>query len=88
MVQFASYLRRVLAKTRLIFSRINGPNRKTKTPTFKKKKSIGQFSVIIKLDENRHFCHLGKTCETDLTFFFLYLIIFYFSGNPKVRSHS
>ena len=26
MVQFASYLRRVLAKTRLIFSRINGPN--------------------------------------------------------------
>ena len=25
MVQFASYLRRVLAKTRLIFSRINGP---------------------------------------------------------------
>ena len=26
MVQFASYLRRVLCKTRLIFSRINGPN--------------------------------------------------------------
>ena len=26
MVQFASYLRRVLSKTRLIFSRINGPN--------------------------------------------------------------
>ena len=26
MVQFASYLRRVLCKTRLIFPRINGPN--------------------------------------------------------------
>ena len=26
MVQFASYLRRVLFKTRLIFPRINGPN--------------------------------------------------------------
>ena len=26
MVQFASYLRRVLSKTRLIFPRINGPN--------------------------------------------------------------
>ena len=26
MVQFASYLRRVLCETRLIFSRINGPN--------------------------------------------------------------
>ena len=26
MVQFASYLRRVLRKTRLIFPRINGPN--------------------------------------------------------------
>ena len=26
MVQFASYLRRVLCKTRLIFLRINGPN--------------------------------------------------------------
>ena len=26
MVQFASYVRRVLHKTRLIFSRINGPN--------------------------------------------------------------
>ena len=27
MVQFASYVRRVLHKTRLIFSRINGPNK-------------------------------------------------------------
>ena len=26
MLQFASYLRRVLCKTRLIFPRINGPN--------------------------------------------------------------
>ena len=26
MVQFASYLRRVLCKTRLIFPRLNGPN--------------------------------------------------------------
>ena len=26
MVQFASYLRQVLCKTRLIFPRINGPN--------------------------------------------------------------
>ena len=26
MVQFASYLRRFLSKTRLIFPRINGPN--------------------------------------------------------------
>ena len=27
MVQFASYLRRVLCKTRLIFPRLNGPNK-------------------------------------------------------------
>ena len=30
MVQFASYLRRVLCKTRLIFPRINGPNMSNK----------------------------------------------------------
>ena len=28
MVQFASYLRRMLCKTRLIFPRINGPNKR------------------------------------------------------------
>ena len=32
MVQFASYLRRVLRKTRLIFPRINGPNVKLYPP--------------------------------------------------------
>ena len=32
MVQFASYLRRVLAKTRLIFSRIKGPTEFLRTP--------------------------------------------------------
>ena len=50
MVQFASYVRRVLHKTRLIFSRINGPNVMTNyivnkgTGAQKKLKSIDYYN--------------------------------------------
>ena len=33
------------------------------------KRSIRQISVIIIIDENQRFCHLPKTCLTDLTIY-------------------
>ena len=51
MVQFASYLRRVLCKTHLIFPRINGPNKKLSTFG---EKSTANFATLLLL------CFPGK----------------------------
>ena len=51
MVQFASYLRRALCKTRLIFPRINGPNIfGSGTVSFGRIRPIGQRELALEVD--------------------------------------
>ena len=51
---------------------------KRKPPTFKKKKKdLSDSFLAIKINENLCFCHLRKTCLTDLTtlYLFIYMIV-------------
>ena len=52
MVQFASYLRRILCKTRLIFPRINGPNVLCSRPPQNVK--LGSYTVTAKNCEKKN----------------------------------
>ena len=64
MVQFASYLRRVLCKTRLIFPRINGPN----VCTYPSQRLLGKQtywnSTLLQLHRNK--LHFSSNCQNEI----------------------
>ena len=61
--KFASYLRRVLCKTRLIFPRINGPNVPHNRPFLPQNASIWKFRMI-----SLYFSHLFQSPDMLITF--------------------